>query len=337
MTIPDAPAAPGERLTMDALLDVDDLVVRFATPNGDHTAVRGVSFSVAAGERLGIVGESGSGKSVTAQAVMRLLGPAATVESGAVRFEGRDVLAFPRDELRRWRGAQAAMVFQDPLSSLNPLVRIGRQVTETLREHLGMDRGAAAVRAAELLAEVGIPDAAARLRDYPMTFSGGMRQRVAVAIAVSCSPRLLIADEPTTALDVTVQAQVLDLMDRMTAELGTAVILISHDLGVVSTFCDRVLVMYGGRVVESGTTEEIVGAPRHPYTRALLGSIPAMTGPLPRRLPSIPGSPPQAGARPPGCSFASRCPLAEDVCHEIEPRMEDGVACHVATGAGERP
>ncbi|NUP77387.1 MAG: ABC transporter ATP-binding protein [Nonomuraea sp.] len=323
---------------MTALLEVDDLVVRFATPDGQNTAVRGVSFSVEAGERVGIVGESGSGKSVTAQAVMRLLGPAASLGGGAVRFDGRDVLAFDPGTLRRWRGAQAAMVFQDPLSSLNPLIRIGMQVTETLREHLGMDRRAATARAVELLSEVGISDAAGRLREYPMTFSGGMRQRVAIAIAVSCSPKLLIADEPTTALDVTVQAQVLDLMDRMTAELGTAVILISHDLGVVSTFCDRILVMYAGRVVESGTTQEIVDDPRHPYTKALLASIPAMTGELPRRLPSIPGSPPHSGRPFQGCAFAGRCPLAEDVCRESDPALLSlgptrRVACHVAARA----
>ncbi|MFI0422970.1 ABC transporter ATP-binding protein [Spongiactinospora sp. 9N601] len=320
---------------MSALLDVEDLVVRFATPGGEHTAVRGVSFSVRAGERVGIVGESGSGKSVTAQAVLRLLGPAATVAGGAIRFDGRDVLTFDRGELRRWRGAQAAMVFQDPLSSLNPLVRIGRQVTETLREHLGLDRRAATAKAAELLASVGIPDAAARLREYPMTFSGGMRQRVAIAIAISCAPRLLIADEPTTALDVTVQAQVLDLMDGMTADLGTAVVLISHDLGVVSTFCDRVLVMYAGRVVESGTADQIVEDPRHPYTRALLASIPSLEGELPRRLPSIPGTPPQPGQAHTGCAFADRCPLAADVCRAEDPEpldLGDGrlAACHFA-------
>jgi oligopeptide/dipeptide ABC transporter ATP-binding protein len=310
------------------VLEVEDLVVRF----GGAEAVRGVTFSVEPGERVGIVGESGSGKSVTAQAVLRLLVPPGRVASGAIRFEGRDVLGFDRAELARWRGARASMVFQDPLSSLNPLMRVGRQVTETLRRHLGLGRAAAGARAADLFASVGIADASARLRDYPMTFSGGMRQRVAIAIAASCEPRLLIADEPTTSLDVTVQAQVLDLLDRMTAEVGTAVILISHDLAVVSGFCDRILVMYGGRIVESGTAEEIVERPRHPYTRALLASIPALTGELPRRLPSIPGSPPPAGASIRGCAFAPRCTSVVDVCREREPSLAGGphlTACHV--------
>ena len=323
---------------MTALLEVDNLVVRFPTSAGDFDAVAGVSFKVAAGERVGLVGESGSGKSVTAQALMRLVPPPGRIEEGSsVRFDGRDILALSEHEVRRWRGAEAAMVFQDPMSSLNPLVRVGRQIVETLREHLGVDRREGESRAAELLARVGIPDARARLRDYPMALSGGMRQRVCIAIAASCSPRLTIADEPTTALDVTVQAQVLDLLDSMADELDTAVVLISHDLGVVSSFCDRILVMYAGHIVESGTTGQIIEDPRHPYTRALLGSIPRLTGDPPRRLPSIPGSHPAVGPRPDGCPFAPRCPLVTDVCREVFPAevtVQPGhqVACH-AVGA----
>ncbi|MGC5342059.1 ABC transporter ATP-binding protein [Streptomyces sp. DT171] len=325
---------------MPELLEVSDLVVRFPTPIGDCDAVRGVSFSVAAGERVGLVGESGSGKSVTAQAVMRLIAPPGRIAEGQVRWAGEDVLGYDRRSLQRWRGAQAAMVFQDPLSSLNPLVRIGRQITETLRQHLGLDARTATARAVELLTKVGIPDAAARLRDYPMVFSGGMRQRVAIAIAVSCSPRLVIADEPTTALDVTVQAQVLDLLDEMAAEAGTAIILISHDLGVVSSFCDRIVVMYAGRIVETGTTDQIIGDPRHPYTRALLDSIPRMSGVLPDRLPFIPGGPPAAGTRTPGCAFADRCALAVEHCREHDPALlpltthdRREAACHLVDGS----
>lgn len=294
------------------LVEVDDLVVRFPTSaGGGFHAVDGVSFTVSPGERIGLVGESGSGKSVTAQAMMRLVPQPGEISGGQVRFEGGDLMAMATQELQRWRGAQAAMIFQDPMSSLNPLLRVGTQITESLRLHLGMGKAEAVTRAAQLLERVGIPEARARLREYPGAFSGGMRQRVCVAIATACSPKLLIADEPTTALDVTVQAQVLDLLDSMADELGTAVLLISHDLGVISNFCDRIMVMYAGRVVETGTTEQIIGAPVHPYTRALLDSIPRLAADLPDRLRSIAGSPP-LGARPAGCSFAPRCPRAVD-------------------------
>jgi oligopeptide/dipeptide ABC transporter ATP-binding protein len=311
------------------LLEVDDLTVGFGRDGSRSTAVRGVSFEVAAGERVGIVGESGSGKSVTAQAVMRLL-PASAEVGGEVRFAGTDVLTFDAAQLADWRGAEIAMVFQDPMSSLNPLLRIGTQVTEGLRRHRGLSRPAARDEAARLLRTVGIADAERRLRDYPHAFSGGMRQRVCIAIAAACAPKLIIADEPTTALDVTVQAQVLDLLDELTERHGTATVLISHDLGVVSSFCDRILIMYAGRVVEAGPADDVIARPSHPYTRALLDSIPRLHGALPRRLPAIPGAPP-FGEVPAGrCSFADRCPRVQDLCREVDPPLSGRrlTACH---------
>jgi oligopeptide/dipeptide ABC transporter ATP-binding protein len=311
------------------LLEVDGLTVGFGRDGSRSHAVRGVSFEVAAGERVGIVGESGSGKSVTAQAVMRLL-PAGAEIGGEVRFAGTDVLTFGPAHLAAWRGAEIAMVFQDPMSSLNPLLRIGTQVTEGLRRHRGLSRSAARDEAARLLRTVGIADAERRLRDYPHAFSGGMRQRVCIAIAAACAPKLIIADEPTTALDVTVQAQVLDLLDELTEQHGTATVLISHDLGVVSSFCDRILIMYAGRVVEAGPTDDIIARPSHPYTRALLDSIPRLRGELPRRLPAIPGAPPFGDVPAGRCSFADRCPRAQDLCREVDPPLSGRrpTACH---------
>ena len=303
---------------MEPVLDIEDLTVSFAAERDDVPAVRGVSFQVAAGERVGIVGESGSGKSVTAQAVMRLL-PATARIGGTVRFNGEETLGYDRRRLAAWRGAEIAMIFQDPMSSLNPLMRIGTQITETLRRHRGLSRREAREEAVRLLRTVGVSDAEARLRDYPHAFSGGMRQRVCIAIAASCAPRLIIADEPTTALDVTVQGQVLDLLDRLTEDHGTAAILISHDLGVVSSFCDRVLIMYAGHIVEQGPTEQIVAAPQHPYTRALLDSIPRLGRDLPRRLPTIPGTPPHGAQRVDGCPFADRCPRVTSECRVTLP------------------
>jgi oligopeptide/dipeptide ABC transporter ATP-binding protein len=319
-------------MPMTALLEVDRLTVEFSRDGSRTTAVRGVSFDVSAGERVGIVGESGSGKSVTAQAVMRLLPQTATV-GGGIRFADRDVLGFDATRLAAWRGADIAMVFQDPMSSLNPLLRVGTQLTEGLRHHRGMSKSEAWQEAVRLLRTVGIADSERRLRDYPHAFSGGMRQRVCIAIAAACTPKLIIADEPTTALDVTVQAQVLDLLDEMTEQHHTATILISHDLGVVSSFCDRVLIMYAGQIVETGPTDEIVASPSHPYTRALLDSIPRMRGPLPRRLPAIPGAPP-VGAPPAGaCAFANRCPHVQETCHREDPLprptgVAAAAACH---------
>ncbi|WP_410813360.1 ABC transporter ATP-binding protein [Micromonospora sp. 067-2] len=314
---------------MTAILDVDELTVDFVSDDTRTAAVRGVSFRVGAAERVGIVGESGSGKSVTAQALMRLLPPTATV-GGRIRFADNDVLDFDTRRLAAWRGAEIAMVFQDPMSALNPLLRIGAQLTEGLRRHRGLSRADARREAVRLLDQVGIADGERRLRDYPHAFSGGMRQRVCIAIAVACTPALIIADEPTTALDVTVQAQVLDLLDDLTESHGTATVLISHDLGVVSSFCDRILIMYAGRVVEAGPTDDIIAAPAHPYTRALLDSIPRLRGPLPRRLPAIPGAPPTGGPGGPGCPFAPRCPRADDTCRSVTPEQRPVTASTVA-------
>ncbi|MBH0008682.1 ABC transporter ATP-binding protein [Salinibacterium sp. SWN1162] len=326
---------------MGVLLEVNDLVVDFPAASGVFHAVDGVSFSVAAGERVGIVGESGSGKSLTVQAIMRLVSSPGVISSGVVRFDDEDVLSFGTRTLQRWRGHQVAMIFQDPMSSLNPLMRIGLQITESLETHLGIKRSDARKRAVELLRQVGITDAEARMNDFPGAFSGGMRQRVCIAIATACAPRLLIADEPTTALDVTVQAQVLDVLDTMVSESDTGVILISHDLGVISNFCDRILVMYAGRIVEQGSAAQIVGSPQHPYTRALLRSILKLADPIPERLRTIAGAPLLAGRRPAGCAFAPRCPMAVEECHTTDPALVPllgenetrGVACGVVAPA----
>ncbi|WP_370615217.1 ABC transporter ATP-binding protein [Mumia sp. Pv 4-285] len=317
---------------MAALLDVDRLTVEFTGLGSPVKAVRDVSFSLGAGERVGVVGESGSGKSVTSQAVMRLLPDTARI-GGSIEFDGRDVLSMDPTSLAVWRGSDIAMVFQDPMSSLNPLMRVGTQIMEVLRRHRGLSKSEARAESVRLLRVVGIADAERRVRDYPHQFSGGMRQRVCIAIAAACTPKLIIADEPTTALDVTIQAQVLDLLDHLSDEHGTAVMLISHDLGVVSSFCDRILIMYAGRIVEAGSTEQIIMSPRHPYTRALLDSIPRLRGELPRRLPTIPGAPPTGATPHERCSFAARCPRAEERCGVESPdlvRAPDGreTACH---------
>ena len=314
---------------------VEDLSVTFPGTGGDGRVVREVSFSIAPGERVGLVGESGSGKSLTARAMMQLVPPPGAV-SGRVLLEGAPLGEGALRDPTRWRGRTMAMITQDPLSSLNPLVRIGRQMTEMLRFHRRLSRAAARARAQELLTAVGLPDPARTLSQFPAVLSGGMRQRVALAIAVSCDPRLLIADEPTTALDVTIQAQVLALLEKMTAEHASGVLLISHDLGVVAGFCERLIVMYAGRIVETGPTGRLISRPAHPYTRALLNSVPAMHGPVPTRLPSIAGSPPLGGTADQGCPFAPRCPLAQDVCRAVDPELraqEDALhraACHAA-------
>ena len=302
------------------VLTVQDLSVVFPTAEGDGRVVRDVSFAIARGERVGLVGESGSGKSLTARAIMQLV-PRPGTFSGRVLLEGQELGAGPYRKPGSWRGSSVAMITQDPLSSLNPLVRIGRQMTEMLRFHRHLSRDAAKTRAQELLAAVGLPDPARTMTQYPAALSGGMRQRVALAIAVSCDPRLLIADEPTTALDVTIQAQVLGLLERLSAQHNSGVLLISHDLGVVAGFCERLIVMYAGRIVESGATEQLLREPSHPYTRALLASVPAIRGELPPRLPSIPGSPPIGGSMVTGCAFAPRCPIAREVCAEVEPPL----------------
>jgi len=301
-----------------ALLEVEDLRVSFATEEGLVQAVDSVSFSVRGGEVLAIVGESGSGKSVTVMTLMGLTrGPNARFE-GSARFQGRDLVTVPDDELRKIRGAGIAMVFQDPMSSLDPVYRVGTQIVEQIRVHDGSVTKAQALdRAAELMERVGIPRATERLRSYPHEFSGGMRQRVMIAMALSCSPKLLIADEPTTALDVTIQAQILDELRVLRSETGAGIILVTHDLGVVADIADRVIVMYAGRVVEQGTLDEIFYDPQHPYTWGLLGSIPRVDRDRSQRLPAIPGLPPSLLAPPPGCHFRPRCPHVFDRCTEV--------------------
>jgi oligopeptide/dipeptide ABC transporter ATP-binding protein len=301
------------------VITVEHLTVAFPAREGTSEVVRDVSFAIQPGERVGLVGESGSGKSLTARAIMRLIPRPGRIAGGTVLFDGAEL--DPKAAPTSWRGTRIAMITQDPLSSLNPLVRIGTQIAEMLRFHRGLSRAEAKGKAADLLRSVGIPDPERTLTRFPSVLSGGMRQRVALAIAISCDPKLLIADEPTTALDVTVQAQVLALLERMTAEYGSAVLLISHDLGVVGSFCDRLMVMYAGRIVETGPTAEVIGAPAHPYTRALLASLPPLTGDLPDRLASIPGTPPHGAAAAPGCPFAPRCPVARSLCRQADPPL----------------
>ena len=303
-----------------SLLEVSGLTVRFASQGRTVHAVEDVSFALAKGETLGIVGESGSGKSVTALSLMRLVPtPPGRIVAGSIRFEGRDLLAASEAELRATRGRDIAMVFQDPMTSLNPVLTIGRQLTEVVETHLGLDARAARTRAIDLLELVGIPSAARRIDDYPHRFSGGMRQRVMIAMAVACQPKLLVADEPTTALDVTIQAQILDILDRLRRDLGMALILITHDLGVVAGMTDRVAVMYGGRIVEEGPTEAVFADPRMPYTMGLLGSIPRLDRADERRLTPIPGTPPEPIGAANHCRFAPRCPHATDKCRTTPP------------------
>ncbi len=301
------------------LLEIDGLAVRFDTRGGRVEAVRDVSLTVAKGETLGLVGESGSGKSVTAQAVMGLIDPPGFVCGGDVRWRGRSLLD-PADarEAARVRGREIAMVFQDPMTSLNPLMTVGAQLTEVLRHHLGLSRSQARTRAAELLNAVGISDAKGRLDQHPHEFSGGMCQRVMIAMGIACEPDLLIADEPTTALDVTVQAQILDLLAELQHRLGLAIILITHDLGVVAGLCDRVAVMYAGEVVETGAIDGLFAAPAHPYTQGLLRSTPK-AGRSEDRLVSIAGIPPDLRDPIVGCAFLPRCPLGDDGCRMAPP------------------
>ncbi|WP_033339057.1 ABC transporter ATP-binding protein [Catenuloplanes japonicus] len=298
------------------LLDVSDLAVTFA-PRGRPAvnAVDGVSFQVNAGEVVGLVGESGSGKSVTAMAILGLLPKGKEVQvTGRASLDGTDLLSLDRRRLRDVRGRDVAMVFQDPLSSLNPVVPIGTQVTEVLTRHRGLSGSAARKEAADLLERVGIPDPTRRLRDYPHQLSGGMRQRVLIAIAVACRPRLIIADEPTTALDVTIQAQILDLLSGLVKDSGTSLLLITHDLGVVAGLCDTVNVFYAGRLVETAKRRQLFGAPQHPYTLGLIGSIPRLDTPRGDRLAAIPGSVRDVLPWPTGCAFAPRCALSADEC-----------------------
>ena len=306
-----------------SLLEVTNLRAYFHTRNGIVRAVDGVSFSVEKGETLGIVGESGSGKSVTCYSLMGLIPkPPGRIESGVARFDGADLLAMNEAELNKIRGKRIAMIFQDPMTSLNPYLRIEEQLIEPLLIHENLPRAEAVKRAIRALEEVGVPDAARRIRSHPHEFSGGMRQRVMIAMALITQPDLLIADEPTTALDVTVQAQILDLIARLQRERGMAVIWISHDLGVVAGFCRRVLVMYAGRVVESGRVEDIFARPLHPYNRALQRSIPALQG-KGAELYTIPGLPPDVSKPLPACAFAERCEFAEPGCRTGEVALKE--------------
>ncbi len=323
------------RLTTDdaAVLRVEGLTVQFRVPGGRITVVDDVSFSLKPGETLGLVGESGSGKTITSLAVMGLLEtPPAEIAAGAVMFEGRDLLTASEGELSDLRGARISMVFQEPMTSLNPLMTVGRQIEEPLRRHLGLDRQSARARAQELLAMVGIPRPEAALGSYPHQLSGGMRQRAMIAIALSCRPALLVADEPTTALDVSVQAQILALLDDLQREMGTAILLITHDLAVIAETAHRVAVMYAGRLVETGPVEALFARPLHPYTEGLLRSIPRIERERMAFLPEIAGVVPAPWDLPPGCAFAARCDHADQGCRDRRPSMAtqaDGraVAC----------
>ncbi len=314
---------------MAPLLDVRDLRVRFRSRGRSVQVVSGVSFSVAGGETLGLVGESGCGKSVTALSLMRLIpDPPGRITSGQAWFEGRDLLTLNPAEIRSVRGNRIAMVFQDPMTSLNPVLAVGRQIAEAVRAHKGAGRTAAQRRAVELLEMVGIPAARRRAGDYPHQFSGGMRQRVMIAMALSCEPRLLIADEPTTALDVTVQAQIIDLLKGLQQELQMAMILITHDLGVVAGVTDRIHVMYSGYIVETATVDDLFHKPRHPYTLGLLRSIPHVETGLREKLVPITGLPPDPASPPAGCPFQPRCPHRVDPCAYRNPGLEKIAAGH---------
>ena len=322
------------------LLDVKGLETEFKTPDGIIHAVNGVSFSLEEGETLGLVGESGCGISVTMLSVLRLIAmPPGRIVAGEAFFRGQDLLKMSQEDIRHVRGAQIAMVFQDPMTSLNPVLTIGVQMEEPLRLHLGMNRNQARARSAELLAMVGIPSSKDRLRDYPHQFSGGMRQRVMIAMALSCGPQILIADEPTTALDVTIQAQIIELSKRLRDELGMAIIWITHDLGVIAGLARRVSVMYGGYLIEEALVNELYANPQHPYTIGLLGSLPRLDSTRHQRLYSIEGLPPVLYEKPNACPFAPRCKWAMERCWKENPVLETlapehRAACWVDTQTG---
>jgi oligopeptide transport system ATP-binding protein len=304
------------------LLEVKNLTTSFFTPDGEVRAVDDVSFELGYGETLGLVGESGCGKSVTALSLTRLVpSPPGKVMSGSVVFDGVDLLKLSDDGMRKLRGKEIGFIFQDPLTSLNPTLTIGFQIAEAIRQHMGLSKKASYDRVVELLGKVGIPRARDRLGDYPHQFSGGMRQRVMIAIALSCDPKLILADEPTTALDVTIQAQILELISVLSDEFGTAVLLITHDLGIAAGMCDRVNVMYAGRIVETGAVDEIFDSPRHPYAWGLLDSLPRLDDKKSDRLRTIEGLPPLLINVPDACRFNPRCNFARDVCREKEPGL----------------
>ena len=303
---------------MGVLLSVENLVTQFSTSSGIVRAVDGVTWDVNEGETVALVGESGCGKSVSALSIMRLVSePAGRIVSGRILFKGRDLRTLSEEEMRRVRGREIGMVFQEPMTSLNPVLTIGRQLTEGLEIHLGMTRDQARTRAIELLGMVGIPDPARRLKQYPHQFSGGMRQRMMIAMALACDPKLILADEPTTALDVTIQAQILELMKDLSRRLGVAMLIITHNLGVVARYADRVNVMYAGRIIEQASARELYSNPRHPYTYGLLRSVPRLDEPRRERLAPIEGQPPDLTRLPRGCSFVPRCRWRVERC-EVE-------------------
>lgn len=308
---------------MDApLLDVKNLTVSFRGESGRLSAVKDISFHVEAGETLAIVGESGSGKSVTALSILQLLGEAGSIDQGVISLQGEDLVRFSEAQMRKIRGNSISMIFQEPMTSLNPVITVGNQVAEPLVLHRQMDWRQARSAAQDLLRKVAIPDPVGRLQDYPHQLSGGMRQRVMIAMALACQPKLIIADEPTTALDVTVQAQILALLKELTRETGAALILITHDLGVVARYADRVAVMYGGRIMETAPAIPLYKTPRHPYTQGLMRSIPSLDGDVNVELATIDGQPPDLANPPPGCPFAPRCEFALSECHAAVPALE---------------
>jgi oligopeptide transport system ATP-binding protein len=327
----DAAAAAESAAPPSPILEIKDLRVQFRTDAGTITAVDAVSLSLAPGEAIGIVGESGSGKSQILMAIMGLLARNGTA-SGSVKLRGQEILGLRDDALDRFRGAAMSMIFQDPMTSLNPFLRISTQLTEVLTKHRGMAKAEAMRHAITMLERVSIPDASRRIRLYPHEFSGGMRQRVMISMALLCRPALLFADEPTTALDVTVQAQILDLIKELAGTMGTSVVLVTHDLGVVASLCDRVVVLYGGRIMESGPAERIFDSPWHPYTKGLLGSMPRIDEQVHGKLYTIAGQPPSQARPSPGCPFEPRCECRQPKCRSIrpEPQSRDGrtVACH---------
>ncbi len=316
---------------MTALLQVKDLRTYFTTHEGVVKAVDGVTYDIQEGEAVGLVGESGCGKSVSALSILRLIAdPPGCIVGGSVEFEGRDLLKLSEAEMRGVRGNRIAMVFQEPMTSLNPVLTIGRQLTEGLELHLKMSKGEARSRAGELLQTVGIPDAAQQLKNYPHQFSGGMRQRVMIAMALSCNPRLLIADEPTTALDVTIQAQILELLQKLSAEIGTSVLIITHNLGVIARYAHRVNVMYAGKIVEGGTTRDLFTNPQHPYTKGLLKSVQRLDQDRTQKLFTIEGTPPDLTDLPQGCAFQPRCAFAVAECGTDVPALTDRGNGHMA-------
>ena len=314
---------------MHPLLAISDLSVTFATERGHVQALDGVSLSLNAGETLAVVGESGSGKSVTALSILGLLGDSGRVSHGSIEFGGEDLTKVSDQRLREIRGNQIAFIFQEPMSSLNPVLTIGTQVAEPIWLHHKKSWSEAFEQAGELLQRVAIPDAVKRLEDYPHQFSGGMRQRVMIAMALACQPKLIIADEPTTALDVTVQAQILSLLKNLTKEANSSLILITHDLGVVARYADNVAVMYGGRVVETASARELYKNPQHPYTEGLMASIPKLDGDPGSRLYTIEGQPPDLSNLPSGCSFHPRCPYAQDKCTMTKPTLSEVAPNHL--------